>query len=233
MKIYRVLGKKEEKALLDNNDILFEHKTVLRKDWIVFDHEEDYRTGKFFFFTIEDACVFLRYAGLYNLNDSIIEMDIDEREAFKYIGFGVYCYGDYDMKGNWDGYTSHDIPELFLPYNLIKEKLKNNEYRLITYEDREHADIVFPYNKNRGRYFLELGKIMLDIFLKRDDIKYLRKRVEKPYSEEQKNIDLKELRLYEEKLEENMRKLPEVYSRFVEEHNKYVCPVKENKKQLR
>ena len=53
MKIYRALSKKEEKSLLDNNDILLEHKTVKRKDWLMFEHEEDYATGKFSFLLLK------------------------------------------------------------------------------------------------------------------------------------------------------------------------------------
>ena len=74
MKVYRALGKKEEKQFLDNKNIFFEHKTVKRKDWLMFEYEEDYTTGKFFFFTIEDACVFIRYSDGYKLDDSILEI---------------------------------------------------------------------------------------------------------------------------------------------------------------
>lgn len=233
MKIYRALSKKEINSLLNNNDILLEHKTVYKKDWLMFEHEEDYSTGKYFFFTIEDTCVFIRYSDDYKLDDTIIEMEVDDKDAYRYLGFGAYYYGDHDLNGEWNGNTRHIIPELFLPYSLINEKIINKEYRLITSKDRKGIHITFPYNKNRTKSFLELADVIYNIFSKKLHIEYLNKRIKEfPNSELVPGI-LKELKENEEKLEYYRGKLPLSYKKFALEHSLYECPVKDKSKSIR
>lgn len=85
--------------MLENNDILLPHKTCIREDWILNPHTEDYETGKFFFFTMEDALLYAKKEYVaYSKNVSILEMDIDENSIFPYLAYGVYYYYDYDEK---------------------------------------------------------------------------------------------------------------------------------------
>ena len=230
MKIYRAIGKKEEKALLEGKDILFEHKTVLKEEWLMFEHEEDYNSGKFFFFTIEDANLFIRYRDVYEFDSSIIEMDIDDKDAFRYIGCGKYSYGDF-IESGWNADVMHSVPELFLPYDLIKDKIKNNDYRLITYADRENSRIGFPYNSIRSKCFFKLSEVMSSICSVKSDIFRLEKIIKESSNSSAKLVD--DLNEYKEKLENYKVELLEVYKEFVDEHNLYVCPVKEKKGQMR
>ena len=122
---------------------------------------------------------------------------------------------------------------MLLPYDLVKDKLKNKQYRLITYKDRENVDIIFPYNKNRTKIFLELGKVMNSISSKRINIEYLEKRLKESPNSSYVPCWEKELKEDKEELECYTKKLPKVYKNFALEHSFYMCPVGEKNNKLR
>ncbi len=167
MKIFRAISGKEKLSLIEKNDILFPHKTCKVEEWILFPHTEDYETGKFFFFTIEDAFLYIKETKLANDKEvSILEMDIDESLVLPYLAYGIYCDGDFDFFG-------HPVPELLLPYSIVNEKIKSKNYNLLCF-----GKDAFCYSNNKYKFnmtfktskpksFVNFGKILKELLSSR------------------------------------------------------------------
>lgn len=161
MKIFRALSKEEYDCLLNSNSLYYKHKTCLCSDWLLFQHSEDYDTGKYFFFTLEDTVNFTNHTDTYDSNSIIIEINIDKETAYKYLAYGKYCYGDYNTSNNWTYNLMHCIPEVFLPYSFVEEKIKSNNFTLIQPQDRKN--IKSASNKNRLPEIITLGNLLAQI----------------------------------------------------------------------
>ena len=233
MKVYRVLNEQEKKSLDEKNNILFEHKTCKCPEWLLNAHPENYRTGKYFFFKLEDACNYAVLSDNTRGTDPIIEIDIDENLAREHLGFGIYTYGDYDDDGYWDNFYDHCIPEVLLPYSEVQKRLTNKEYRLIEFKER--GEIWPAYERNREKYFVELGKFLRDVYCQRQEIKYCEedKRKWMSFYQDSKSLTSKKnIEEYEGKKEIAIKKLsklanefPKIFKNFAEEHNQYSYPI--------
>ena len=120
-----------------------------------------------------------------------------------------------------------------MPYDLVKDKLKNKEYRLITYKDRENVNITFSYNKNRKKSFLQLGRLLNNISSQKPYIEYLKRKIEESPNSDYVSSWKKELKEYKDKIEVYMEEIHEIYKEFAIEHSFYLCPVKVKNNQKR
>lgn len=169
MKIYRAISGKEKLSLIEKNDILFPHKTCKVEEWILNPHPEDYETGKFFFFTIEDAFLYIKETKLaYDKEVSILELDIDDNLVLPYLCYGIYCDGAFDFFG-------HPVPELLLPYSIIHEKIKSKNYNLLCfgkdafYYSNHKYTFNMTYKKNKPKGFVNFSKILKELLSSRKD----------------------------------------------------------------
>lgn len=224
MKIYRAITTNEKKALLENNSIFLKHKTCKNEGGILFPHPEDYETGKFFFLSFEDALNFGKYTYTYFLKSfSIIELDIDENIVYKYIGYGVYNYTDYTDDGKYDFKRHHAIAELLLPYNLIKDKIKNKEYQIEDFNfssrSNEICNFKMPYDKDRPKYHVLLGKTIHGYLSSKRNKEYYEKELLKGNNDSffgETNEQALERSTNE--FEKYNKLLPEVFEKFVIEN---------------
>lgn len=158
MRLFRVLGQKEKNALLESKNILKQHETCKVPRWILNPHPEDYQTGKYFFFELEDV---LKYAKeTYGSRKAcyLLEINIDASLIFPYLGYGVYCYADYEESGRWNNNLSHCIPEALLPYQVIDKEIKTNSYKLTNIDNNALLNFHTPNAKHRNPALIKLGK---------------------------------------------------------------------------
>ena len=169
MKIFRAIDEREKLALLKKNDILFPHNTCKRKEWILKPHPEDYETGKFFFFTMEDALLYAKEQYIaWHKKAAILEMNVDEKHVLPYLAYGIYTHPDYDKNGEWDNQCGHAVPELLLPYKTICKDLERKHFRILEFNDKEFYKLSkcdlhkfsMPYEKDRPISFVKMGKVL-------------------------------------------------------------------------
>ena len=185
----------------------------------MFKHPEDYRTGKFFFFTLDDAMLYAQKIYAYYFKESsILELEIDEKDIARYLAYGVYYHSDYDLNGKWDFRCAHCIPELLLPYKLIAPKIEKGDFKLTEYERKVYIDFNMPYQKDRPKYIVNLGEIIYGFLENKELISYYRKEVEKDGNEYGDEDGLKESK---EKIEQFKILLPKVYKNFLRYHKNY------------
>lgn len=235
MRLFRVIGQKEKDALLESGNTLKPHKTCKVPHWILNQHPEDYETGKYFFFELQDVLKYAKETYGSSKECALLEINIDESLILPYLGFGVYCYADYEDDGMWNNNLSHCIPEVLLPYQVVDRAIKTNSYRLTDIDNKALLDFYAPFTKYRSPELINLGKVVSKIcFAKRHA--------------ELCNPALNNTRLvqysvkeYEEAIQE-VRKLepllPPIYERFIESHRNYssqlsdFIKVSENKETL-
>ena len=218
MRLFRVIGQKEKDALLENGNTLKQHKTCKVPHWILNQHPEDYETGKYFFFELEDVLKYAKETYGSSKACSLLEICIDESFILPYLGFGVYCYADYENNGMWNNNLSHCIPEVLLPYQVVDRAIKSNSYRLTDIDNKALLKFYVPFNKYRNQELINLGKVVSKIcFAKR--------------SVEDRNPAFNNTRLVQysmKEYEEAIQKLKElepllspVYEKFIESHRNY------------
>lgn len=163
MKIYRVLSNSEYKQFVEQKSIvdLDQSKFWFKKEqeYMLFPEYCD-RFGKFFFFELEDLHQFVRYYNSWYDKEVILELDIDAETALKYLSFALYSYPDPTLTGYIFKSVDHYIPELFIDHEIIDDKIRRGDYRLI-YPKQELQE--FPrciYEGNRNSKLVELGKFL-------------------------------------------------------------------------
>lgn len=170
MKIFRVISNNEKEILLENKCIFFESDLGDLRKRILFKHPEDYKTGKFFFLTFEEAFNYGKMIKRYRKNSSILELEIEEKEIYKYLGFGFYYYPDYDENGRWNDICRHTITEILLPYIIVDQKIKDGEFNIITCSPEMYSQFSMPKQKERPKYIVELAETLCGFIVNREDI---------------------------------------------------------------
>ena len=218
MRLFRVIGKKERDALLENGDTLKPHKTCKVPHWILNQHPEDYETGKYFFFELEDVLKYAKETYGSSKECALLEINVDESLILDYLGFGVYCYADYEDDGMWDNNLSHCIPEVLLPYQVVDRAIKSNSYRLTDIDNKALLKFYVPFNKYRNQELINLGKVVCKLCCAKR-------------SAEETNPALNNTRCMKYTMEEYEKAkqkvkglehlLPPVYEKFIESHRNY------------
>lgn len=210
VKIYRVLNKEEYEYLLENNSLILKENKYFDKDLFLFNRSDSFKNGKYFFFVLEEAINFAMGASWCDFKDKIIEVDIDESMILPNLAYGVYRYGDYNMDGCYEDACPHYVAELLLPYNLIEEKIKNKEYRIIEHKERYGYYCSFKYYKSK--HCVALGYILYDLKMCEKKIKDLIK---------DNNSDPHELEKEYANLKKYHKVFKKIYNRFLKEHKDY------------
>ena len=154
------MGQKESDALTQQGNILCPHKTCKVEDWLLFSHPEDYQTGKYFFFELPDVLKFAKETYGSRKPCSLLEIDVDEKDIYPNIGYGVYCYPDYENNGSWNNNLSHAIPEVFLPYSVVADAIADKKFKTISIDNKSLLNFHSLYNKDRNPKLVELGKTL-------------------------------------------------------------------------
>ncbi len=244
MKIYRILSFEEEQSLKINGNILLPHPTVKQDEGIIFPHEEDYKNGKYFFFNKEDAINFKINQEGYKDSNLILELEIDDDLAYKYIAVGEYNYDD-PTKSCFT-MASHYIPELFLPYSMVEENINLNKFDLMNIDSKSYLQSSV-YEANRNKQFINLANLLGKILYYRvliKDANYYRNRTEKfkeflasfDFNTMQPKKDATQIKIesnveedkefankiegYKNNIERCLSELPKVFNEFVKAKNK-------------
>lgn len=189
MKIFRLIENLERKALQNGNSTFYKHETCHREDWILNPHPEDYNSGKFFFFTMEDTLMYASqvYSHLSFENlITIMKLDIDESVILPYLAYGIYYYKDFNSKGELSSRCEHIIPELLLPYSIVDEKLKARDFEIIEF-DREiffnkstndKYKFNMPYKTDRPKAFVDFSEVLYEKILTKRIVDLNKKQLE-------------------------------------------------------
>lgn len=226
MRLFRIIGQEEKQNLLENNNTIFKHKTCIDTDWILYPHIEDYETGKFFFFEIQDALKFAKEKYAFNNKDcSLLEVNINEDFILSYLGFGIYRYPDYDDRGAWDISAPHCIPEVLLPYNIFQNILDNNHYTMTDINKNHLLKYIHPNKKERNQSLLDLGEVVSKLCFAKKNFNYSKLKVSPG-----KKYTIYDVQSFEEsknKIEKYEPLLTEVYEKFVKNHRNYTSQLTE------
>ncbi len=237
MKAYRILSKEEYKSLVETKSLLKKRRAgawTQPERFVHMEREKD-QTGKFFFFCLEDAVFFGRdllvsFFGGYRENDVILEIDIDKKQGFDNLVAGEYDFNDKSTPEK----REHIFPELYLPSELIDEKLQKGEYRLIDSEYRKGIESA-PMESEREPHYLLLGDAIWSVMKSRRELKSLMGAKERIMAasdnmdEEAKeklkadigyiDVDIEEVK---GEIAAKLEKLKEIYNDFANEHEKYM-----------
>ena len=218
MRLFRVIGKKERDALLENNDTLKPHKTCKVPHWILNQHPEDYETGKYFFFELEDVLKYAKETYGSSKACSLLEICIDESFILPYLGFGVYCYPDYEEDGMWDNNLSHCIPEVLLPYQVVDKAIKTGSYKLTDIDNKALLKFYAPYTKYRNQELVSLGKVVCKLCCAKRNAEETNPALNNTRC---MKYTIEEYEKAKQKVRELEPLLPPVYERFIESHRNY------------
>ena len=164
MKIFRAIDSEERKALVETKNTLYPHKTCIKQEWVLKPHKEDYNTGKFFFFTMEDALYYARQECYpYEYSSSILVMEIEDSKVLPYLGYGIYCYGDYNKAGEWESMCDHVWPELLIPYSIVEENLTKSKFQLFDIRESKFRQIDMPKDKKRNKNYVNMGETLFEL----------------------------------------------------------------------
>ncbi len=164
MKIFRAIDSEERKALIGTKNIFYPHKTCVKEEWVLKPHKEDYNTGKFFFFRMEDALYYARQeCNPYEYSTSILVMEIEDSKVLPYLGYGIYCYEDYNKAGEWESMCDHAWPELLIPYSIVEQNLSKNKFQLFDIKKDKVRKINMLPSKKRNKNYVNMGEILFEI----------------------------------------------------------------------
>ena len=218
MRLFRVIVKKEKDALLENGDTLKPHKTCKVPDWILNQHPEDYETGKYFFFELEDVLKYAKETYGSSKECSLLEIDIDENLILPYLGYGVYCYPDYEEDGMWDNNLSHCIPEVLLPYHVVDKAIKTTSYKLTDIDNKALLKFYAPYTKERSKELINLGNIVSKICCAKCSAEYTNPELNNTRCMQYTMLDYEKAK---QKVRQLELLLPPIYEKFIESHRNY------------
>lgn len=210
MKIYRVLKKGEYDCLCKKGYISKpgEHfGSWYRPERFFNPARAQDAAAKFFFFYLQDA---VNYDG--RDKNPIIELEISEKEAFKYLTFG-----DYPDKTGW-----YQLLELCLPSRIADKKIKEKNFRIMEFSERKNMSSKKLPNSSREPNYLILLNVMMKIACEREAIhNHLcsLQQIDKSKAFERNVSKISEARSL---LKQDLEKLPEIFHKFAKEHEKYM-----------
>jgi len=228
MRIFRVIGQKEKDALEKSNNICRSQHACQRPDWLLNSRPDDYETGKFFFFEIEDVLKFAREK-YFNKQCYLLELNIDKGLILPYLAYGVYVYPDYLESGRWSNQKYHYIPEVFLSYSIVDDILQSKKYILSQIDNRISTKFKAPYDKNRNQHVIKLGKILRKLCAAKNN--YYRYSPDNEDCEYAKS-DISRIKYYEEAKQElnTLETLfPTIFTDFLNNHRGYTTQLSDFK----
>lgn len=235
MKIYRILDKDEYRCFVKYRSLFNPEQYDYVPTGMLFPENAD-RFGKFFFFELEDLYNFVVNYSNATLSDRILELEIDRETALKYLSTADYYFFDPSKSGkvltdreiekNWqlmkELYScTHAVPELYIDHDLITEKIRAGEYRIIEPQSMHYKDRPRAYfEKSRNPKTVELARR-----LKR--VKRLRLRLEEiatlvAYSTKATS---EKLTVFKEELDDAIKSAADYFAEFAREHEKYMALV--------